>query len=139
MAFSNRHRLLRRGRAYGAPFAPELAPDEILARLDEPEEPDSERGLHFICLNGNIGRQFEFVQHTWSDNPNFNGLRQETDPIIGHRTVFGESQDSFRVQHEPLRCKYRPLPEFVTTRGGGYFFLPSRRALNFLFSNQERP
>ena len=78
--------------------------------------------------------RFEFVQHTWSDNPNFNGLRQETDPIIGHRTMFGQPQDSFRVQHEPLRCKYRPVPEFVRTRGGGYFFLPGRRALQFLLT-----
>lgn len=133
LAFSNRHRLLRRGRAYGPPFAPDLVPEEILAKLNETDD-GQERGLHFICLNGNIGRQFEFVQHTWSDNPNFNGLRQETDPIIGHRTMFGQPQDSFRVQHEPLRCKYRPVPEFVRTRGGGYFFLPGRRALQFLLT-----
>lgn len=133
IAFSNRHRLLRRGRAYGTPFVPGLTPEEMLARLDEPDEA-GDRGLHFICLNANIGRQFEFVQHTWSDNPNFNGLREETDPIIGHRTMFGQPQASFRVQHEPLRCKYHPLPEFVRTRGGGYFFLPGRRALRFLFS-----
>ena len=136
IAFSNRHRLLRRGRAYGAPFVPGLDPQQMLDRLNEPHEP-VERGLHFICLNANIGRQFEFVQHTWADNPNFNGLRAETDPIIGHREVFGRTQDQFRVQHDPLRCKYHPLPEFVTTRGGGYFFLPSRRALQYLFSDRE--
>ena len=52
------HRLLRRGREYG----PGLSPEDAL----QPASPnESERGLHFICLNSNIARQFEFVQGAW--------------------------------------------------------------------------
>lgn len=133
IAFSNRHRLLRRGRVYGKPFDPSLEPAAYLKDLDREQEP-VERGLHFICLNGNIGRQFEFVQHTWANNPNFNGLYRDPDPLIGTRTAYGLPQDRFTIQQQPARCKINGLPAFVHTRGGGYFFLPSRRALKFLFS-----
>ena len=38
-----------------------------------PARDSAERGLHFICLNANIARQFEFVQHTWLNNPSSAG------------------------------------------------------------------
>ncbi|WP_166263946.1 Dyp-type peroxidase [Marinobacter caseinilyticus] len=141
VAFSNRHRLLRRGRVYGTPFDDSLDPARFLDDLDREEAPVA-RGLHFICLNGNIGRQFEFVQHTWANNPNFNGLYQDPDPLVGARQAYGLPQQQFTIQQRPARCKLQDLPAFVQTRGGGYFFLPSRRALTFLFSppaNGRRP
>ena len=36
------------------------------------EDDGEPRGLHFICLSGNIARQFEFVQ-TWLNNPSSPG------------------------------------------------------------------
>ena len=42
------------------------------------------RGTHFFCLNSDIGRQFEFLQQTWANNPQFNGLYDNRDPIIGN-------------------------------------------------------
>ena len=39
-----------------------------------PDEP--ERGLHFICLNANISRQFEFLQNAWIMNTKFSGLTE---------------------------------------------------------------
>ncbi|MDC0664120.1 Dyp-type peroxidase [Marinobacter sp. SS21] len=137
IAFSNRHRLLRRGRAYGPPFDPSADPVRYLADLDREPEP-VERGLHFICLNANIGRQFEFVQHTWASNPNFNGLYRDPDPLIGARTAHGQRQDQFTIQQRPLRRQVRGMPAFVTTRGGGYFFLPSRRGGQFLAQRPVR-
>ncbi len=133
MAFANRHRLLRRGRAYGKPFDRSMNPERFLANLDREAAPKA-RGLHFICLNANIGRQFEFVQHTWSNNANFNGLYHDSDPITGIRRFNGRMQDQFTIQQWPIRRKLKQLPTFVQTRGGGYFFLPSRRAMRFLFS-----
>jgi Dyp-type peroxidase family len=109
---SNRHRLLRRGRAYGDP-------------ADR-----GERGIHFICLNANIARQFEFVQHTWLNNPKFAGLYEETDPLVATRQ--GDAGRTFTVQARPLRQRVTGLPAFVTVKGGAYFFLPGRRALRFL-------
>ena len=40
-------------------------------------------GIYFICLAANLSRQFEFVQHTWLNNPTFNGLYDDTDPLTG--------------------------------------------------------
>jgi Dyp-type peroxidase family len=108
----NRHRLLRRGRAYGDPSDP------------------GERGIHFICLNANIARQFEFVQHTWLNNPKFAGLYDDTDPLVA--THQGDAGRTFTVQPRPLRQCVTGLPAFVSVRGGAYFFLPGIRALRFL-------
>ncbi|OZG70216.1 peroxidase [Hahella sp. CCB-MM4] len=133
VAFSNRHRLLRRGRPYGDPFHPTMDPMEYMKLLDQ-DQPSTERGLHFICINANIGRQFEFVQHTWANNPNFNGLYQDPDPIIGSRSSYGLPQNHFTQQQSPVRSQIREMPEFVRIKGGGYFFLPSRSAQAFILS-----
>ena len=117
---NRRHRILRRGRAYGPPITME----EALAGDD-----GADRGLHFACLVGNIARQFEFIQHTWSNNPKFAGLYDEVDPITGPR---GPEGATFTIPADPVRQRVRGLPEFVTTRGGGYFFMPGIRALRYL-------
>jgi Dyp-type peroxidase family len=114
---ANRHRIVRRGRVYG----PALEEDGSNAAV--------ERGLFFICLNANLERQFEFVQHTWLDNSKFDGLYDEGDPIMGNHP---DDDGRFTVQARPVRHRYRGLRTFVTTRGGGYFFLPGIDALRML-------
>ena len=42
---------------------------------------DKSRGMLFIALNADIAGQFEMIQHTWLNNPHFNGLYTGTDPI----------------------------------------------------------
>lgn len=133
IAFSDRHRLLRRGRIFGRPFHEDFTAEAFLNHLEATDNGE-ERGLHFVCLGANIQRQFEFVQHTWANNPTFNGLNDDPDPLIGPRIAHGKTRDSFTEQAEPVRCRYQGLPEFVRTRGGAYFFLPSRSALRFLTS-----
>ncbi len=120
--FADRHRILRRGRVYGVPLAASMRVEEI---MDAEDQGDAERGLHFICLNGNIGRQFEFVQQTWANDPRFNGLYHDPDPLIG-------SGGDFTEQACPVRKKVHDLPQFVRVRGGGYFFLPGIKALRYL-------
>ena len=110
---ANRHRLLRRGRSYGKALENSRADD------------GQERGLVFICLNANIERQFEFVQHTWINNVNFAGLYDEDDPLICRVA-------NFTIQDKPLRRRVCGFKQFVSTRGGGYFFLPSLSALGIL-------
>ena len=118
---SKNHRILRRGRPYGRPL------------VDPPtgagEEADAERGLLFLCLNSDFERQFEFVQHTWLDNGFFAGLRGEVDPLVGAQPTDGGSHT---VPDSPVRRRVVGLPNFVTTRGGAYFFLPGVRALRYL-------
>ncbi len=118
LASARRHRLMRRGRAYGK-------------RLDDRLKDDAvPRGLHFICLGTDLERQFEFVQQTWINNPVFAGLFKEVDPLVGDQAQAG----TFTIEAEPLRRRVQGLGAFTRIRGGGYFFLPSVRALRFLFS-----
>ena len=90
------HRILRRGREYG----PGLSPRDAVA-LDPPDA--RERGLHFICLNANIGRQFEFLQNAWMSSLKFSGLSQESDPLVGNR----EPVAGLPVQPTPSRSRAR--------------------------------
>jgi deferrochelatase/peroxidase EfeB len=115
-----RHRLLRRGREYGPPV------DDVFAPAP-PNDPD--RGLYFICLAGNISRQFEFIQHTWLNNPKFAALYDEPDPLVGYHPP---QSANFSIPAEPLRERLTNIPQFITTRGGAYFFLPGLRALRYL-------
>jgi len=121
------HRLLRRGRKYGADAAPAL--------LAADSSPGAEAGLHFICLAANIKRQFEFVQSAWLMGSKFAGLSSERDPLLGHRLpdLGGSPTDGFSIPQAagPDR-RLSGLPQFVTVVGGAYFFLPGIRALRYL-------
>jgi deferrochelatase/peroxidase EfeB len=127
MASTRFHRILRRGREYGPGLTPEQA-------AQNPPADDPKRGLHFLCLNANIGRQFEFVQNAWLMSTTFDGLTEESDPLLGSRTPFGDgrSTDNFTIPREQgLRRCILGLPRFITVRGGAYFFLPGIRALRY--------
>jgi len=121
------HRILRRGREYG----PSLA---IAEALRPGPADDPERGLHFVCLNANISRQFEFIQGAWLMSSTFAGLTGEGDSLLGHRQRIagGGGTDRFTIQRDGLRRPVSGLPPFVRMRGGAYFFLPGLRALRFL-------
>jgi Dyp-type peroxidase family len=119
VATANRHRLLRRGRSYGPRPEDRRVDDQV------------ERGLHFLCLNSDIERQFEFVQQTWCNNPVFGGLNGEVDPLVGNLT---KGDEIFTVPADPLRTRVHNLERFVTVKGGAYFFLPSLNALRYLAS-----
>ena len=92
-------------------------------------------GLQFICLAGNIKRQFEFVQSAWLVGSKFAGVTGESDPMIGHRLPDAGNfpTDGFSIpQAGSPDCRLSGLPQFVTVRGGAYFFLPGIRALRYL-------
>lgn len=131
---ADRHRLLRRGRAYGEPLAPSFDPADMISA----DTPDTGRGMQFICFNTDIGRQFEFVQSTWVNSMKFDGLYADPDPLIGPHPV-GDHVDPAQVsnfveQRCPVRHRVKELPRFVTTRGGAYFFMPGISALKYLAS-----
>ena len=109
---SDLHRILRRARSY-----------------QQAGNGHPETGLYFICLAANLSRQFEFVQHTWLNNPTFSGLYDDTDPLTGTRQPAGAT---FTVPQRPVRHRYRGVPQFVRARGGAYFFLPGISALRYL-------
>jgi Dyp-type peroxidase family len=114
---NRRHRLVRRGREYG----PQLPLEQALR-----EDDAVERGLHFICLNANIARQFEFVNHTWLNNAKFGELHDDADPLF--------APGCFTIPTDGVRERVTHVPRFVTVRGGAYFFLPGLAALRTLAS-----
>jgi Dyp-type peroxidase family len=120
------HRLLRRGREYGEG----VSPADALTGT-----PSVDTGLHFICLGANIARQFEFVQGAWLAGTRFDGLHGESDPLLGHRRpgLEGVPTDGFSMPvASGVDRRLAGLPQFVTVRGGAYFFLPGIRALRYL-------
>lgn len=122
---ANLHRIVRRGRAYGAKL------HGSMPRVDDGRE----RGLYFVALNANLNRQFEFIQQTWLNSCKFAGLSAERDPLVGKEAKDFDDQPVpriFSVQARPVRLRYEGLPKFVQVRGGEYFFLPGLRALNYL-------
>jgi deferrochelatase/peroxidase EfeB len=121
------HRLLRRGRKYGGTLSLEEA-----LQAGPANEP---RGLHFACLVANISRQFEFVQNAWMTSVKFDGLADESDPLVGNREpVPGcPAPDRFTIpQKDGPPQRITGMPRFVTVCGGAYFFMPGIRALRYL-------
>ena len=129
---ANKHRILRRGRSYGKPVCKSLNPVDILSS----EDFEGERGLHFICFNTDISRQFEFIQNAWVNNPKLSNLYNERDPIIGnnHHPEDENKTGVFSMPMSGLRKRYTDVPEFVTVKGGAYFFMPGLKALTYLSS-----
>jgi deferrochelatase/peroxidase EfeB len=110
IAISNRHRIMRVGRVYQ-------------------ENAGENPGLLFMCLNGDIERQFEFIQQSWLMSPSFHGLSCEKDPVLGD----GEKGAcGFTIPSRDGPIALKPMPAFITTKGGGYFFMPGKRLIEFL-------
>lgn len=109
---SNRHRLLRRGR----PFE-EMQNGQKIGQ-----------GILFMAINADIQRQFEFIQQTWLNSPKFGGLCDNKDPIVSDNDGTGVMV----LQDQPVRQRIQGMSRFVETKGGGYFFMPGIKALQFL-------
>ncbi|MGC3994192.1 MAG: Dyp-type peroxidase [Propionicimonas sp.] len=116
---TNRHRIVRRGRAYGDPLA-----------AGSTEDDGVDRGLMFVCFQADIWRQFETIQALWVNDGNPFGIGADKDPLIGEHHA---SAGKLTIPgHPPFFVK--PLPTFVTLRGGGYLFQPSISALRYMAS-----
>jgi Dyp-type peroxidase family len=127
-----RRRITRRGIPYGKPM-PEICDAE-----ETDDDPAADRGLLFMCYQANIEKQFEFIQRTWVDNPNFpeSVLRPTADktgddPVIGQNR--NEKQRWPREWGNPAagREKFN-FEAAVTLKGGEYFFAPSKPFLQSL-------
>ncbi|MCV3208286.1 cytochrome P450 [Mesorhizobium sp. YC-39] len=110
-----RHRIIRVGRTY-------MRQDKKGGKV--------EKGLLFMCLNADIERQYEFIQQTWVSSTSFQGLVAEKDPTIGSRDGSGR----FTIPSWEGVTVLKGMPQFVTTRGGGYFFMPGKSSLRYLIS-----
>ena len=120
VASSRFHRIVRRGRTFS-----------------QHDSQAPQQGLQFICLAVNIMRQFEFIQSAWSISSAFAGSQEQRDPITGHRQSRRSGAVAKRFLHaneQHLQHKVAELSQFVTVCGGGYYFMPGRRAIHYLAS-----
>ena len=109
---TNRRRLIRRGLPY---------------------EEGGEVGIIFMGLCASLFRQFEFIQQQWMSY----GLDFEAGndgcPLVGNRArPEGAPPDKHVVPAGPANAEpfvASGLPQFVSTRGGEYFFVPGMGAL----------
>lgn len=113
LKITRRHRIIRRGRTY--------------------EEGDK-IGLIFICFNADFELQFEFIQHVWSNNNQMRHLTNDIDVLIGVPDEENPHKDKrqFTIENEPLNEHYQGWEQYVTIKGGAYYFFPSITALNYL-------
>lgn len=114
----DRHRIIRRGRAYGTPL-----PDGAL------EDDGIARGLVFKCYQADIERQFEVIQSRWIADGDPFALGNDRDPTIGYHDGVGRHV----IQGHPPVVLAR-MPTFTTVRGGEYLVRPGLRALRWLGS-----
>ncbi|UVO54919.1 peroxidase [Sphingomonas sp. SUN039] len=88
-------------------------------------KPDHGVGLIFMAFNQDIGRQFEFTQSLWANNPGFVfGRDPGLDPVIGQGDrdlqLWRERWGDATAPTWPFQFE-----QFVHMRGGEYYFAPS--------------
>jgi Dyp-type peroxidase family len=116
---NNRRRILRRGLPYGA-----ASPDA--------EDDDGEHGIVMLVVCANLFRQFEFVQQQWIQYGLDMNSGNDTCPLVGNHgpdAKFVIAADP-ASEKPPFICDR--IPQFVETRGGDYFFVPSMTALRMI-------
>lgn len=100
-----RHRIARRGIPYG----------------EQEDVGANPVGLLFMCYQSDIKEQFEFIQRSWADNPNFPKLaviaHTGDDPIIGQDTDQNAEQQWPKHWGESGRASFN-FGSYVTLRGG---------------------
>ena len=119
--------MARRGITYGPPRPMSADRREF---DDAGHEPEHNSGLLFMAYMASIEDQFEFTQHSWANNKDFVRPGTGIDPIIGqdadsdaHKHTY---RDGWTAGSPPKALSFA---NFVTMKGGEYFFAPS---LSFL-------
>jgi deferrochelatase/peroxidase EfeB len=120
---NNRRRILRRGLPYG---------DSSPGVSDE-----AEHGIVMLVVCANLFRQFEFVQQQWINYGLDSNAGNDTDPLVGnHATGDHGPKAKFVIASDPKTGRppfiVEGIPQFVETRGGEYFFVPSMTALRMI-------
>jgi Dyp-type peroxidase family len=130
---NNRRRILRRGLPYGS-----SGPDTT----DE-----ATHGIVMLVVCSSLLRQFEFVQQQWINYGLDARAGNDTCPIVGNHSQGAETPDPEARDRNGPKAKFvvptdrqsgRPpfiaeaIPQFVETRGGEYFFVPSLTALRMI-------
>ena len=109
-----RHMMARRGIPYGH------------RNKDFSDEPTGNVGLLFMSYQSSLNAQFEFIQSSWSNNNHFPRPNVGIDPITGQGAVTPNSQNYARKYGDANTISpAKSFGNFVTHKGGEYFFAPS--------------
>ena len=130
---NNRRRILRRGLPYGA---------------SEPHGSDKdEHGVVMMVVCSSLFRQFEFVQQQWVNYGLDARAGNDTCPIVGNHSQGAATPDEAARKRNGPKAKFvipaakdsshppfiiEGVPQFIETRGGEYFFVPSLTALRMI-------
>lgn len=114
-ALNNRRRILRRGLPYG-----------------HATNADGEHGIVMLVVCASLQRQYEFVQQQWLNYGLDANSGNDCCPLVGNHGP----GDKFVIPADPEGGDppfiATDLRQFVQTRGGDYFFLPSLTALRMI-------
>jgi deferrochelatase/peroxidase EfeB len=120
---NNRRRILRRGLPYG---------DSATSVSDA-----DEHGIIMLIGCASLFRQFEFVQQQWINYGLDANAGNDTCPLTGnHEGGADGPKAKFVIASDPKSGRppfvVEGIPQFVETRGGEYFFVPSMTALRMI-------
>jgi hypothetical protein len=117
-SLTNRRRILRRGLPYGE------------WSLNDQDE----HGVFIMALCSSLFRQFEFIQQQWLQYGLDLDSGNDTCPLVGWRDPENRQANKYVVTGSGDTPPYiaANLPQFVETRGGEYFFVPSLSALRMI-------
>jgi hypothetical protein len=98
--------------------------------------PDSaEHGIIMLVVCANLFRQFEFVQQQWINYGLDANAGNDTCPLVGNHSA-DAPKAKYVIAADPASGRppfvVEGLPQFVETRGGEYFFVPSMTALRMI-------
>ncbi len=133
--FNKPKRLVRRG----IPFEDKPRIRNATGGLsdDHADQPTGGVGLLFMCYVADIGNQFEFVQKQWINSPSFPQDGTGKDPLIGQPTG-GQAYHWPKGYGDPYRVD-AAFGDFITMKGGAYFFAPCLSTLTGLKTTAEMP
>ncbi len=120
-ALNNRRRILRRGLPYGGRG-----------------RADGEHGIVMLSHCANLFRQFEFVQQQWMNYGLDFNAGNDACPIVGAHAPGARFVIASPGKGKPPFIA-SGLPQFVSTRGGDYFFAPSMTALRMIGQGMVDP
>ncbi|AUD05974.1 Dyp-type peroxidase [Spirosoma pollinicola] len=93
------------------------------------QTPESGVGLLFMSYQASIETQFEFIQQSWANSAGFPTGGTGIDPIIGQSAAGAPSSErTYKLPQAygtPVPGVEATFDQFVTMKGGEYFFAPS--------------
>ena len=114
------HIMARRGIPYGhRNVSPEI--DPVIAQM-----PTGGVGLLFMSFQKSIVNQFEVIQKYWVNEDDFPHKETGIDPIIGQDGTDNISVGKYAKKYDSISSiETQSFKNFVTFKGGEYFFAPS--------------